>query len=85
MTKGADGAEFVTESGRVSVPAHPVEPVDTTGAGDTFLGYFAAGLDQGMEVGAAMELASAAAALKVTRPGTADAIPSRDEVEAFRA
>lgn len=85
VTKGADGAEFVTSTGRISVPAHPVQPVDTTGAGDTFLGYFAAGLDQGMELRAAMELASAAAALKVTQPGTADAIPSRDEVEAFRA
>ncbi|MEL7344791.1 MAG: PfkB family carbohydrate kinase, partial [Pseudomonadota bacterium] len=56
--------------------------VDTTGAGDTFAGFFAAGIDQGMDVAAAMGLATSAAALKVTRPGTADAIPDVSEVRA---
>ncbi|MEO0729097.1 MAG: hypothetical protein AAFY64_01795 [Pseudomonadota bacterium] len=44
-----------------------------------------AALDADLDTQSALTLASAAAALKVTRPGTADAIPSRAEVEAFRA
>ena len=85
VTRGADGADFIAPGDVTHVDAHQVTPVDTTGAGDTFLGYFVAGLDQGMSVADAMGLASAAGALKVTRPGTADAIPSRKDVEAFRA
>ena len=85
VTRGADGADFIAGGNVTHVDAQQVTPVDTTGAGDTFLGYFVAGLDQGMSVGDAMALAAAAGALKVTRPGTADAIPSREEVEAFRA
>ncbi|MDJ1015978.1 MAG: ribokinase [Paracoccaceae bacterium] len=85
VTLGAKGAcHLSTASGEVvSVDGVPVTPVDTTGAGDTFAGYFAAGRDQGMGVREAMELAARAAALKVTRRGTADAIPSRAEVDAF--
>lgn len=87
ITKGPDGAEWVsTETkARIAVPALRVTPVDTTGAGDTFAGYLVAGLDQGMGMEGAMARASAAAALKVTRAGTADAIPSGAEVEAFLA
>ena len=87
ITKGSEGAEWLsTETKeRIAVPAVPVDAVDTTGAGDTFAGYLAAGLDQGMGMAEAMARAAAAAALKVTRPGTADAIPAGGEVEAFRA
>ncbi|MBT8475015.1 MAG: ribokinase, partial [Alphaproteobacteria bacterium] len=53
--------------------------------GDTFAGYLAAALDAGLTVKGSMARAAAAAALKVTRPGTADAIPSADEVERFLA
>lgn len=66
-------------------PAFAVTPVDTTGAGDTFAGYLVAGLSQGLSPQAALRLASGAAALKVTRAGTADAIPARAEVEEFLA
>ncbi|MEL6610347.1 MAG: ribokinase [Pseudomonadota bacterium] len=85
VTKGSKGAEFhaLDEGEVISVPAIPVTPVDTTGAGDTFLGYLVAALDQGSEMEDALKLASRAAALKVTRPGTADAIPSREEVDGF--
>lgn len=85
VTRGADGADYVSGNDIIHAPALAVTPRDTTGAGDTFLGYFVAGLDQGFETSDALHLASAAAALKVTRPGTADAIPSRAEVDAFRA
>lgn len=85
VTRGSKGAEWRSnETGeRVFLPSVPVEPVDTTGAGDTFAGYFAACLDQGMEPSEALDLARHAAALKVTRQGTGEAIPSRVEVTAF--
>ncbi len=85
VTKGSNGAMWLQpETGETSyTPSIPVKPVDTTAAGDTFAGYVAAGLDQGMNVQDAMRRASAAAALKVTRKGTADVIPSADEVANF--
>ena len=86
VTKGADGAEwYVKGAAPIRVPSPSVDPVDTTGAGDTFAGFIAAGLDAGLDIAPAMALAAAAAALKVTRPGTADAIPSLAEVQAFMA
>jgi ribokinase len=84
VTLGAKGARWVGET-RFEVAGYKVSAVDTTGAGDTFAGYLAAGLAEGMSPGAAMTLASGAAALKVTKKGTADAIPSRTEVDAFLA
>lgn len=87
VTLGARGAEY-RDLQRNEVhhqAAFPVDPVDTTGAGDTFAGYFAAALDEGMPIAGALRLAAAAAALQVTRHGAADAIPSRPEVETFLA
>ena len=60
-----------------------VTALDTTGAGDTFAGYFLAALDGGVDAGFAIERAAAAAALMVTKKGTAEAIPSLTEVENF--
>lgn len=86
VTKGAEGAEWrsLATGERAMHAAAKVSAVDTTGAGDTFTGYFAAALDAGLDPKGALRLASAAAALKVTRAGTADAIPTRDEVDAFQ-
>lgn len=85
VTMGGKGAVWRDLKAETSaeVPAYSVEVADTTGAGDTFTGYLITGLSEGMEPIDAMRLASAAAALKVTRSGTADAIPDRDEVAAF--
>jgi len=87
MTLGGRGAIWRDQAtGEViEVGAFAVEPVDTTGAGDCFIGYVLAGLDQGLGRAEALRLGAAAAALQVTRPGTADAIPARDEVDAFLA
>ncbi|WP_284165240.1 PfkB family carbohydrate kinase [Frigidibacter sp. SD6-1] len=85
VTRGAEGADWRAKSGETAfTPALKVTPVDTTSAGDTFTGYFAAGRDKGLAPAAALAWGARAAALKVTRRGTADAIPSADEVEAFR-
>jgi len=87
ITLGARGAVWREQAtGSVTeVAAFPVEPVDTSGAGDCFIGYVIAGLDQGLERVAALRLGAAAAALQVTRPGTADAIPGRVEVNSLLA
>ncbi len=86
VTRGARGAEWRARSGETAfAAARKVNPVDTTGAGDTFAGYFAAARDQGKTPQAALEWAGAAAALKVTKAGTADAIPTAAEVTAFLA
>lgn len=85
VTKGSDGADWLNTSTEKTthVTSFPVSAIDTTAAGDTFAGYFAAGLDQGLNVKDAMVLGSAAAAIKVTRMGTADAIPVRSDVDMF--
>lgn len=85
VTFGHRGAALVNEAGTQRVAAFQVSPVDTTGAGDTFLGYALAGLDAGQPVAAVLTRAAAAAAIQVTRPGAAEAIPSGREVDAFLA
>lgn len=85
ITRGAAGAQWRGPDGtRVEVRGYDVDAVDTTGAGDTFIGYFAAARDQGLGIEMALDLAARAGALKVTRFGTAKAIPIRAEVDAFR-
>ena len=66
-----------------SVPAIPVPVVDTTGAGDTFVGSLAVELASGRSVREAVQYAQYAAALKVTKLGAQTSIPRRDEVVAF--
>jgi ribokinase len=83
VTQGADGATWFGPDGPVHVAPVPVTPVDTTGAGDTFTGYVLAGLDRGQPILQAIQTATKAAALMVTRYGTADVIPDLAEVQAF--
>nr|WP_246176291.1 ribokinase [Rhodovulum strictum] len=85
VTDGARGAVWHHGGQSLSVAAFPVVPVDTTGAGDCFIGSLAAALDRGLSRQDALRYAAAAAALQVTRPGTADAMPSRAQVEALLA
>lgn len=85
ITKGKDGATWHDlNAGKVlEVSAFKVDPVDTTGAGDTFAGYAIAGLAQGLPADIALKQASAAAALSTTKKGTADAIPTLAAVKAL--
>lgn len=83
ITRGADGAIYRSSGVEISVPAFAVDPVDTTGAGDCYLGFFAAGQGAGMDIKGAMTFAAAAAAIQVTREGTADAMPDLQDVKAF--
>lgn len=82
-TLGATGAVIADGTGSTPVAAPRVSAVDTTGAGDTFTGYLAAGLASGLDLTAATTRAVRAASLAVTRPGTLRAIPAADEVDAL--
>ncbi len=62
---------------------YPVRAVDTTAAGDTFCGYFLAGICGGRDIAKCLEEASAASAIAVSRPGAAPSIPMAEEVRAF--
>lgn len=66
-------------------PGFPVEPVDTTGAGDTFCGVLVAALADGAALAEAMRRACAASALACTRVGAQTGIPAREEVDALLA
>lgn len=75
ITLGAQGALLVTAKGHQHFPAPVVQPLDTTAAGDTFIGGFAAGLVRGLEEGEAITFGQRAAALSVTRAGAQPSIP----------
>jgi ribokinase len=83
ITLGSKGAFVVTKTEKVSVPAFKVEAVDTTAAGDTFCGAFAVALVEGKSLKEALQFASAAAAISVTRIGAQPSAPTRMEIEAF--
>lgn len=80
LTTGGTGARYIDDRQRLFEPAQQVEVVDTTAAGDTFVGYFLAALMADRPPSEALGLASRAAAICVTRPGAADAIPGRHEL-----
>ena len=83
MTVGADGVLYDGEEGRFQLPASKVKAVDTTAAGDTFCGYFLAAVSAGKSVQTALQEASAASALAVSRTGAAPSVPTADEVREF--
>jgi len=76
VTRGAAGALAILHDGmRIEVPALAIEPVDTTGAGDTFVGVLAAALDLGSTLETALRRASAAAGLACLARGAQTAMP----------
>lgn len=85
ITLGAKGALVASSSGTVRVPGYSVSVVDTTGAGDAFSGALAVALAEGKSLEQAAAFANATAALQVTKPGTAPAMPHRAEVDALVA
>ena len=80
LTLGACGAHYHAPQLDLEIPALQVQAVDTTAAGDTFIGYFLAALATASTVPQALHQATRAAALCVTRPGAMDSIPRRDEL-----
>jgi ribokinase len=85
VTLGADGAVAWAGGRRVSAEALRVVPVDTTAAGDAFCGAFAAALDRGADLEAALRQGAAAGSIACTRPGAQPSLPSRADIEAALA
>jgi sugar/nucleoside kinase (ribokinase family) len=86
VTMGAEGSWFLSSGQPLTAyhqQAFPVPVVDTTGCGDVFHGVYAACLSRGMTMAERVRFASAAAAIKATRVGGQEGIPSCAEVEAF--
>ena len=81
LTLGANGSRYLDGDAVISQNVFPVQAVDTTAAGDTFTGFFLAGIIEGKAPDKALELAARAAAISVTRQGAAPSIPTREEVE----
>lgn len=83
LTLGGDGVCYRDHEQRVRLPAYRVEAVDTTAAGDTFIGYFMAAWQAKSDIETCLRHATAASALCVQRPGAAPSIPLFGEVEAM--
>jgi ribokinase len=80
ITLGAQGVFIADSQGERLLPAQKVNVVDTTAAGDCFIGGLVAGLCDGMPLDRAARLGIAAASLSVTRPGAQPSLPTRREL-----
>jgi ribokinase len=85
VTLGPAGAAGYHKGARFAAPAPKVEVVDTTGAGDTFVGAFAAALDGGLSFEAALKRGLAAGSLACTKPGAQPSMPYAAEIDALLA
>ena len=85
VTLGEDGVLIVEDETEIRLPAHRVSVVDTTAAGDAFVGAFAVALSEGRSAREAAAWGNAAGALAVTRAGAQPSLPARAELEQFLA
>jgi ribokinase len=83
LTLGSQGAAYFDSDTLHHQPAFAVKAVDTTAAGDTFIGFFLAEIMRSGDPAKALALGCRAAALCVTRAGASDSIPFKKEVDAF--
>lgn len=83
LTLGSNGSIYFDKDNIINQKAFLVDVVDTTGAGDTFMGFFLASFYKGEDVKDALKLASMASALACTKEGASTSIPSLNEVKEF--
>lgn len=83
LTLGKEGAIYIDKDGSIEQAIYEVPVVDTTAAGDTFTGFFIASLTQGLSVKQALDRATKASAITVSRMGAAPSIPTAEEVDNF--
>ena len=84
LTMGSQGAVYFDAEAEYRQPAYPAEAVDTTAAGDTFIGYFLAEFVQSADPARALSPGYHAASICVTRPGASDSIPHPRELDTVR-
>lgn len=80
MTRGNRGASLISEKGIEHFSAFPVEPVDTTAAGDAFVGSFAVAFAEGRPLTEAVRYGNAAGALAATKTGAQTSMPDRKDL-----
>jgi ribokinase len=83
LTIGSKGSSLVNSEGCFNVPAILQKAVDTTAAGDVYCGALCVAISEGSALPEAMQFATAASSISVTRPGAQASIPSREEVESL--
>ncbi|WP_033829704.1 ribokinase [Bacillus andreraoultii] len=81
ITEGSNGVRFHNGKTEEVIPAYQVEPVDTTGAGDTFNAAFAVAVAEGKEIADAIKIANRAASLSIKKFGAQGGMPTRKELE----
>jgi ribokinase len=81
VTLGAKGSLLVNDQEHVIIPAYQVDAVDTTAAGDAFVGAFAVGITSGISDQEAAKFATKVSAIVVTREGAQQSLPTKEEVD----
>lgn len=81
VTLGSKGSLLINDQEQVIIPAYQVDAVDTTAAGDAFVGAFAVGITSGLSDQEAAIFASKVSAIVVTREGAQQSLPTREEVD----
>ncbi|MGL5949912.1 MAG: PfkB family carbohydrate kinase, partial [Cetobacterium sp.] len=84
VTLGSKGCMFISKEMKKSFPAYKVKAIDTTAAGDSFIGGFVNGLAAGLTFEAAIDRGTRVAAISVTRIGAQTSIPTLEEVLNFK-
>lgn len=82
VTLGAEGVVAAVQGGMLRAKGLKIEPVDTVGAGDTFCGYLAAALSDGLKLEDALRRAAVAGSLACLKPGAQSSIPHAKDVDA---
>jgi ribokinase len=83
ITLGANGAYTAIRDGAFHEPAYIIDPVDTTAAGDAFIGGFTVAISEGQGLQKAVRMGNAAGALAAQKFGAQTSLPNRDDLEAF--
>lgn len=84
LTLGSEGSVCISDDEYIEQSIYKVKAIDTTAAGDTYTGYFIAGILKGKTIKESMDIASKASAIAVTRQGAAPSIPVLEEVEEYK-
>lgn len=80
MTLGEKGCHYMDRNGEIDCPALKITPIDTTGAGDTFLGFFLGMLSKGKEIRECLKVATKASAYACLKRGASESIPSLSDL-----
>ena len=83
LTLGEDGSMYIGKEGIIKQDAYKVNVVDTTAAGDTFTGYYLASILENLPIKTALDIASKASAIAVSKKGASPSIPNRKDIENF--